>query len=121
MKISADGSLWRRWRSALGVAAFNLVLIGATLLGAEAYVRYHSSQVSQESSDDQLPMCEKDDVRIWRYKPNVAIRYKHPEFEIAIRTNDDRLRSNRTQNADAPLIIFVGDSFARPIFLFTFR
>lgn len=111
MKVSADGSLWRRWRGVLGVAAFNLVLIGATLLGAEAYVRYHSSQVSQDSSDDQLPMCEPDDVRIWRYKPNVAIRYRHPEFEIAIRTNDDRLRSNRTRNADAPLVIFIGDSF----------
>lgn len=102
----------RRWRSALGVFAVNAVLIALALLGAEAYARYDHARTAQYTSDNQLPMCEADQFRIWRYKPDVDFRYNNPEFDIRIRTNAEGLRSDpEAATGDGPLVVFIGDSF----------
>ena len=98
----------RRW---LFVVAFNVLAIGVILGAAELAVRL----VPEESynQDERLAMCRPDALTIWRYRPDVDLSYKTPEFDIRIRTNRDGLRSAPVSPPDdTPTILFIGDSFA---------
>jgi hypothetical protein len=90
------------------VVAANLVAIAAILGLAELAVRWFAAA---PEGDDQLAMCQPDARTIWRYRPNLALTYRAPEFEMAVRTNDEGLRSSSGPAEDRPTILFVGDSF----------
>jgi hypothetical protein len=90
------------------VAAFNIAAIALVLAGAELAARALAGGVQ---ADEQLPMCEPDPVTVWRYRPNIALTYRTPEFEMAIRTDGDGLRSSATPGKTGPTVLFIGDSF----------
>jgi lysophospholipase L1-like esterase len=109
--LTMTGILQRRWARISFVLAVNVALMALILAGAEAYARYlHRSSV-QYWSDNQLPMCEPDEQRIWHYRPGVDFVYHNPEFDIRIRTNDERLRGPPLAvSGEGPLVLFIGDS-----------
>jgi len=98
------------------VAAFNIVAIVLVLGGAEIAARALAGSVQ---ADEQLPMCRPDAATVWRYRPDVALTYHAPEFDMAIRTNGEGLRSapfsngasDGASNSGGPVVLFVGDSF----------
>jgi hypothetical protein len=101
------GPKTKRWAAVL---AFNLVAIALVLGAAEFGVRLLAG-ADRTDQDDQLPMCHADPVTIWRYKPDVQLSYRAPEFEMRIRTNDEGLRSGPIPAGPAPTVLFIGDSF----------
>jgi hypothetical protein len=94
------------------VVAFNLVAIAAVLGAAELAARWMSGPTATYQ-DDQLPMCRADALTIWRYRPDVHLTYRTPEFEARIRTNDIGLRQGPIPPAKEGVttILFIGDSF----------
>lgn len=99
-----------RLRHAAFVVAVNLLAITALLGTAELGVRLLGGPVRVDQ-DRQLPMCRPDALTIWRYKPDIALTYRAPEFEMTIRTNGEGLRNSDLPAADLPTILFIGDSF----------
>jgi hypothetical protein len=95
-----------RWAAVLAV---NLAAIAAVVGLAELGARWFAAESRQ--GDDQLPMCRPDARAVWRYRPNLALTYRAPEFEMAVRTNDEGLRSSTNASDGRPTILFVGDSF----------
>ena len=95
----------------MAVVAINLLAIVAVLGVAELGARWLAAP--SVSKDDQLPMCRADDLSIWRYRPDVRLTYRAPEFETEIRTNDAGLRQGPILPAaqDIPTVLFIGDSF----------
>lgn len=94
------------------VAAFNIAAIAAILGVAELGVRWTAGP-SATYQDDRLPMCRPDALTIWRYKPEVRLAYRTPEFVMDIRTNDTGLREGPIAAAtdDVITVLFIGDSF----------
>ncbi len=94
------------------VVAFNIVAIVAVLGLAEAGARWIAGS-GDTDQDDQLPMCRSDALTIWRYRPDVRLTYRTPEFEMQIRTNDAGLRQGPIAPAaeDVVTVLFIGDSF----------
>ncbi|MBX9874996.1 MAG: hypothetical protein K2X84_09070, partial [Beijerinckiaceae bacterium] len=72
--------------------AFNLAAIALVLGVAEVSARLMSG-ADRTDQDDQLPMCRADPVTVWRYRPDVRLTYRSPEFEMHVRTNEEGLRS----------------------------
>ncbi len=103
---------WRTTRRWAAVAAFNLAAIVLLLGAAEVGVRL-TSGADRTDQDDQLPMCQADPVTIWRYKPDVRLVYRAPEFEMHVRTNEEGLRSGAMSAGPEPVptVLFIGDSF----------
>lgn len=93
------------------VVAFNVVAIAAVLGLGELGARWMAGSATDQ--DDQLPMCRPDALTIWRYRPDVHLTYRAPEFEMQIRTNEAGLRQGTIapEEADVVTILFVGDSF----------
>ena len=73
------------------VAAVNIVAIAAVLGVGELSARWIAGSATTYQ-DEQLPMCRPDPLTIWRYRPDVSLTYRTPEFETQIRTNDAGLR-----------------------------
>ncbi|MGQ0581262.1 MAG: hypothetical protein ACT4O6_04955 [Reyranella sp.] len=94
------------------VVAFNVVAIAAILGVAELGARWMAGPTATYQ-DDQLPMCRPDAFTVWRYKPDVRLTYRTPEFETLIRTNDIGLRQGpiAADAADVTTVLFIGDSF----------
>lgn len=94
------------------VVAFNIVAIAAILGMAELGVRWIAGPAATYQ-DEQLPMCRSDALTIWRYRPDLRLAYRTPEFEIEIRTNDIGLRQGPIAPATdgVTTILFIGDSF----------
>jgi len=94
------------------VVAFNIAAIAAILGMAELGVRWIAGP-SATYQDDQLPMCRSDALTIWRYRPDLRLTYRTPEFEMAIRTNDIGLREGPIAPAaeGVTTVLFIGDSF----------
>lgn len=94
------------------VMAFNIAAIAAILGVAELGVRWIAGP-SATYQDDQLPMCRSDPLTIWRYRPDLRLTYRTPEFEVAIRTNDIGLRERPIAPAadGVTTVLFIGDSF----------
>lgn len=94
------------------VVAFNIVAIAAVLGAAELGARWIAGSDGTDQ-DDQLPMCRPDALTIWRYRPDVHLTYRAPEFEMQIRTNDAGLREGPIAPAsdDVTTVLFIGDSF----------
>ena len=90
------------------IVAVNLMALAAVAGLAELAVRWAAAE---PEGDDQLPMCQPDPRTVWRYKPNLALTYRAPEFEMAVRTNDEGLRSASAAAEGRPTILFMGDSF----------
>ena len=72
------------------VVAVNVVAIAAVLGAAELGARWMSGAGTDQ--DDQLPMCRADPLTIWRYRPDIRLTYRAPEFEMQVRTNEAGLR-----------------------------
>ncbi len=83
------------------MAAFNLAAIALVLGAAELGVRLMSG-ADRTDQDDQLPMCRADPLTVWRYKPDVRLTYRAPEFEMQVRTNEEGLRSAATSAEPGP-------------------
>ncbi|MFO1082024.1 MAG: hypothetical protein U1E23_15510 [Reyranellaceae bacterium] len=92
------------------VVLVNLLGIAAVLLAAEATTRWRLAG-SAGQGDDRLPMCRPDDTTIWRYRPDVTLDYRTPEFTMPVATNKDGLRSGPPPVAGQPVVLFIGDSF----------
>jgi hypothetical protein len=94
------------------VVAFNVAAIVAILGVAEFGVRWIAGS-SATDQDDQLPMCRADALTIWRYRPDLRLTYRAPEFEMQIRTNEAGLRQGPIAPAaeDVTTVLFIGDSF----------
>lgn len=92
--------------------AFNVAAIAAILGLAELGVRWMAGP-SATYQDDRLPMCRPDARTIWRYRPDVSLAYRTPEFVMDIRTNDTGLREGPIAPAadDVTTVLFIGDSF----------
>jgi hypothetical protein len=90
------------------VAVFNLAAIALVLGCAELAARALAGGMQ---ADEQLPMCRPDAATVWRYRPDITLTYRVPEFEMAIRTNDEGLRSSPASTAAGPTVLFIGDSF----------
>jgi hypothetical protein len=94
--------------------AINLIGIAIAIGAAEAFARYHAN-ATKNFSDTQLPMCRPDDLTIWRYKPDVNIRFASAwgEFDTVIKTNDVGLRGPQIAEArpGQATVLFIGDSF----------
>ena len=101
---------WRTTRRWAAVAAFNLAAVALVLGAAEVGVRLMSG-AERTDQDDQLPMCRADPVTIWRYRPDIQLTYRAPEFEMRIRTNEVGLRSKTMSAGPSPIVLFIGDSF----------
>lgn len=101
---------WRTTRRWAAVAAFNLAAVALVLGTAEVGVRLMSG-AERTDQDDQLPMCRPDPVTLWRYRPDIQLTYRAPEFEMRIRTNDEGLRGAAMPAGSAPTVLFIGDSF----------
>lgn len=95
------------------VVAFNIAAIVAVLGVAEFWARWIAESDAAIQQDDQLPMCRPDALTIWRYRPDVRLTYRTPEFETLIRTNDAGLREGQIAPAtdDVATVLFIGDSF----------
>lgn len=93
------------------VVAFNIVAIAAVLGAAELGARWMAGAGTDQ--DDQLPMCRADPLTIWRYRPDVRLTYRAPEFEMQVRTNEAGLRQGpiAPEAADVTTVLFIGDSF----------
>lgn len=94
------------------VVAFNFAAIAAVLGVGELGARWMSGPTATDQ-DDQLPMCRPDALTIWRYRPDIRLTYRTPEFEMQIRTNDAGLRQGPIASAEADVttVLFIGDSF----------
>lgn len=94
------------------VVAFNIAAIAAILGVAEFGVRWIAGPAATYQ-DEQLPMCRSDALTIWRYRPDLRLAYRTPEFEIEIRTDDIGLRQGPAAPAadGVTTILFIGDSF----------
>src|SRR3954464_14210818 len=94
------------------VVASNLVAIAAVLGAAELGARWYSG-VDRTDQDDRLPMCRPDPLTIWRYRPDVRLTNRAPEFEMQIRTNDAGLLQGpiSPEEAGVTTVLFIGDSF----------
>lgn len=94
------------------VVAFNIVAIAAILGVAELGVRWIAGPAATYQ-DEQLPMCRPDALTIWRYRPDISLTYRMPEFEMEIRTNDIGLREGPIAPAadGVATVLFIGDSF----------
>src|SRR5262249_54091049 len=90
------------------VVAVNLAAIVAVLGLAELAAR--GLAVAPEG-DNQLPMCRPDEHTVWRYRPGISLTYRAAEFEMAVRTNEEGLRSAAEPVDGRPTVLFVGDSF----------
>ena len=108
--INLPAMTWRTTRRWAAVAAFNLAAIALVLGAAELGVRLMSG-ADRTDQDDQLPMCRADPLTVWRYKPDVRLTYRAPEFEMQVRTNEEGLRSAATSAGPGPTVLFIGDSF----------
>jgi hypothetical protein len=102
-------------RKALGwafVVAFNIVAIVAILGVGELAARWIAGSAATYQ-DEQLPMCRPDPLTIWRYRPDLRLTYRTPEFETQVRTNDVGLREGpiATEAEGATTVLFIGDSF----------
>lgn len=93
------------------VVAFNVVAIAAVLGLGELGARWMAGSATDQ--DDQLPMCRPDALTIWRYRPDVHLIYRAPEFEMQVRTNEAGLRQGpiAPEEADVITVLFIGDSF----------
>jgi hypothetical protein len=91
------------------VVTVNFVAITAILGAAELSVRMLAGADSE--GDDQLPMCRPDATTVWRYRPNLDLTYRTAEFEMAVRTDAEGLRSSAGPRDGRPTILFAGDSF----------
>lgn len=92
-------------------AVVNLLAIAAILGIAELGAR-HLAGGGPTDRDEQLPMCRSDTATVWRYKPDVALGYRAPEFRMDIRTNGSGFRSPAEAADDRrPVVLFIGDSF----------
>ena len=94
------------------VVAFNIVAIAAILGVTELGVRWIAGS-NATYQDDQLPMCRPDSLTIWRYRPDIRLTYRTPEFETPIRTNENGLRQGPIAPAaeGVTTVLFIGDSF----------
>ncbi|MDP1962526.1 MAG: hypothetical protein Q8K93_10030 [Reyranella sp.] len=94
------------------VVAFNFVAIAAILGAAELGARWIAGSNATDQ-DDQLPMCRADALTIWRYRPDLRLTYRSPEFEMQVRTNEAGLRQGPIAPAaeDVATVLFIGDSF----------
>ncbi len=94
------------------VVAFNVAAIVAVLGVGELGARWMSGPTGTDQ-DDQLPMCRPDALTIWRYRPDVRLTYRTPEFETEIRTNEIGLRQGPIGPAaeGVTTVLFIGDSF----------
>ncbi|MDP2374048.1 hypothetical protein [Reyranella sp.] len=94
------------------VVAFNFVAIAAILGAAELGARWIAGSNATDQ-DDQLPMCRADAFTIWRYRPDLRLTYRSPEFEMQVRTNEAGLRQGPIAPAaeDVATVLFIGDSF----------
>jgi hypothetical protein len=94
------------------VVAFNVMAIATVLGVAELGARWMAGSTATDQ-DDQLPMCRPDALTIWRYRPDIHLTYRAPEFEMQVRTNDAGLRQGpiAPEEADVTTILFIGDSF----------
>lgn len=93
------------------VVAFNVMAIAAVLGVGELGARWMAGSATDQ--DDQLPMCRSDSLTIWRYRPDIRLTYRAPEFEMQVRTNEAGLRQGpiAPEEADVITILFIGDSF----------
>lgn len=108
--INLSSMTWRTTRRWATVIAFNLAAIALVLGVAEVGTRLMSG-ADRTDQDDQLPMCRADPVTVWRYKPDVRLTYRSPEFEMHVRTNEEGLRSAAMPAGPEPTVLFIGDSF----------
>ena len=94
------------------VAAVNIVAIAAVLGVGELGARWIAASDGTDQ-DEQLPMCRPDPLTIWRYRPDVRLTYRAPEFEMQIRTNDVGLREGpiAPDAEGVTTVLFIGDSF----------
>jgi hypothetical protein len=94
------------------VVAFNIVAIAAVLGMGELGARWIAGSDGTDQ-DERLPMCRPDPLTIWRYRPDVRLTYRAPEFEMQIRTNDVGLREGPIAPAaeGVTTVLFIGDSF----------
>ena len=86
------------------VVAFNIVAIAAVLGVGELGARWIAGS-DATYQDEQLPMCRPDPLTIWRYRPDIRLTYRAPEFETQIRTNEvacARGRSRRKRRVSPP-------------------
>jgi hypothetical protein len=93
--------------------AINLIGIAIAIGAAEAFVRYQVN-AKGEFFDTGLPMCRPDDLTIWRYKPNVDVRFASVgEFDTRIRTNDAGLRGPQIadEKPGQSTVLIIGGSF----------
>ena len=63
------------------VVAVNIVAIAAVLGLGELGARWIAGSGATDQ-DEQLPMCRPDALTIWRYRPDVHLAYRAPEFEM---------------------------------------
>jgi hypothetical protein len=97
----------RRWPFVVG---FNVLAIALVLGAAELAVRLIPG--ASYNQDEQLAMCRPDASTIWRYRPDISLSYKAPEFDMQIRTNADGLRGGPVSPSDdIATILVIGDSF----------
>jgi len=94
------------------VVAFNIVAIAAVLGVGELGARWIAGSATTYQ-DEQLPMCRPDPLTIWRYRPDIRLTYRTPEFETPIRTNDAGLREGPIppEAEGVTTVLFIGDSF----------
>ena len=94
------------------VVAVNIVAIAAVLGLGELGARWIAASNATDQ-DELLPMCRPDALTIWRYRPDIHLAYRAPEFEMQIRTNDAGLRQGPIPPAAAGVttVLFIGDSF----------
>jgi hypothetical protein len=94
------------------VVAVNIVAIAAVLGLGELGARWIAASNATDQ-DEQLPMCRPDALTIWRYRADIDLAYRAPEFEMQIRTNDAGLRQGPIPPAAAGVttVLFIGDSF----------
>ncbi len=93
------------------VVAINVAAIIGILIAAEFIARW-MGDAGHFDQDDQLAMCRPDSLTIWRYRPDVALTYHAPEFDMQVRTNPDGLRGPPVPPADdAATVLVIGDSF----------
>jgi len=94
------------------VVAVNVAAIALVLGAGELAARWMAG-ANGVDQDEQLPMCRSDALTIWRYRPDLHLTYRAPEFEMQIRTNAGGLRQGPIAAAaeDVTTVLFIGDSF----------
>ena len=95
------------------VVAFNVAAIAAVLGVGELGARWMSGPTATLPGRSAADVPARMPLTIWRYRPDIRLTYRTPEFETQIRTNDAGLRQGPIASAaeGVTTVLFIGDSF----------